>query len=215
MKKSQRLSFAPFKRNLSWIGLTLVVSASLIALTVLFHWMTGADYGELTRDPTALGQLPAYYGFLSQIGIFFWSASAAVCLFCLFILSERKSDENLKRFLLVSALLTSVLGLDDVFTLHESVFPGLGIPQNLVLASYVAFAIIYLVRFYSIILETEYVLLAMALLFFAVSVGLDVWEPRGIDRYIFEDGAKLVGQVSWLAYFFRAGNYAIRPIGAK
>ena len=215
MKKSPRRSIAQLERNLSWIGFTLVVSTSLIALTVFLHLITGTGYGELTRDPTAIGQLPAYYGFLSQIGIFFWSASAAVCLFCLLVLSDRKSDTNLKCFLLVSASLTSVLGLDDVFTLHESVFPDLGVPQTLVLSGYVVFTVIYLARFYSVILETEYALLVMALFFFAVSVTLDVWEPRGIDRYIFEDGAKLIGQVSWSAYFFRAGIYAIRPTGAK
>ncbi len=103
--------------------------------------------------------------------------------------------------------MTLVLGIDDVFLLHEKVFPWFGVPEEAVVGSYAGFVLFYLVKFYSVILKTEYVLLVMALSFFGLSATLDLVQPHG--SYLLEDGAKLVGIVSWLAYFFRTGESAI------
>lgn len=50
----------------------------------------------------------------------------------------------------------------------------------------------------------------MAFLFFGLSVTLDLLQIPSIDPYLAEDGAKLVGLISWLAYFFRCGTLAIQ-----
>ena len=191
------------------IGLILAVSAVLVGVVLLLHFWKGIPIGRLTRDPTSIVGSPLYTGFLSQIGIFFWSASAAICLFSAKVLSRHPDSLKIKCFLFVSGLLTLVLGLDDVFLLHEKFFPYLGVPEKAVFVIYAVFVLFYLVRFYSIILKTEYILLGMALVFFGVSVTIDLFQPYGIDRYLFEDGAKLVGIVSWLAYFFRVGAFAV------
>ena len=197
------------------IGLVLAVSAILMGMVLFLHFWSGIPISRLTRDPVALGELSVYAGFLSQAGIFFWSASATLCLFSARVLSGNTEHQNLRLFLLVSGLLTLLLGLDDTFLLHEKVLPHFGIPQNLVLGSYAGFVLLYLFRFYPLILETEYVLLVIALSFFAVSVILDVLEPPGISLFFFEDGAKLTGIVSWLAYFFRVGEDAVYFYGAR
>ena len=59
-------------------------------------------------------------------------------------------------------------------------------------------------------LDSSDVLLGMALAFFGISITLDLLEPRGLDPYLFEDGAKLAGIVSWLSYFSRTGAFAVR-----
>ena len=103
-------------------------------------------------------------------------------------------------------MLTLYLGLDDVFLLHEKVFPRLGVPEEVVLCSYPVFMLFYLFWFYPVILKTEYILLGIALLFFGISVTIDLFDPSDIDIFfLLEDGVKLVGIVSWLAYFFRVG----------
>lgn len=196
--------------SLASIGFILVVSLLLIALATLLHVWQEIPFSRLTRDLTSLGRLPWYFGFISQFGIFFWSASTAICFFCVAVLPKNVSHARVKQFLVVSAFLTMGLGFDDAFQLHELVFPDIGIPQEAVLASYAVITLLYLVRFYPLIRETEHALLAIALFFFSVSVGLDVWEPAGIDRFLFEDGAKLFGQVSWLAYFFSVGKSAVK-----
>ncbi len=193
----------------SLIGLILIVSAILMGMVLFLHFWEGIPIGELTRDPNVIGDLPVYTGFLSQIGIFLWSASATVCFFSVTILSGHARHRKLKRFLLVSGLLTLLLGLDAAFLIHETVLPHFNVPQNLVLGSYAGFVLLYLFRFYALIPETAYVLMATALFFFAVSVILEILQPPGINPYFFEDGAKLVGLVSWLAYFFRVAEYSV------
>lgn len=187
-----------------------MVSAAFLGMVLFLHFWKEVPINRLTQDPTIIGGLSVYAGFLSQVGIFFWSASATMCFSSVILLSGREKQHELKRFLLVSGLLTLLLGLDDAFLLHESVLPYFGIPQIFVLGSYVVFVMLYLFRFYPVILQTEYRLMAFALSFFGISVMLDVLNPPGINPFFFEDGAKLIGLVSWLAYFFLVGIYSNR-----
>lgn len=187
------------------ICIALTVSAIIMGLVLFLHLWKGVPINRLTQDPTIIGGLAAYAGFLSQTGIFFWSATATLCFFSVALLWGFTEQRELRLFLLVSGLLTLLLGLDDAFLLHESVLPYFGIPQNFVLGSYVVFVMLYLLRFHQIIFQTDYILLAIALSFFGLSVILDVLNPPGINPFLFEDGSKLVGIVSWLAYFFSVG----------
>jgi hypothetical protein len=196
----------------SWpmIGLVLIVSAVLLGIALLLHFLRGVPLEKLMRDPIAITRVPPYIGFISQISIFFWSASAAFCLFSAKALPRYLDNFKIKRFLLVSGLLTLVLGLDDLFLLHEKILPDLGIPEKAVLVSYAGFVLFYLARFYAILLETEYILLGIALVLFGASIILDLSAPHGIALYLFfEEGAKLVGIMSWMVYFFRTGTSAI------
>lgn len=206
-------SLLPFlaRSRSSWpmIGLILAISAVLIGMVLFLHFWKGIPIGTLTRDPAAISGSPFYVGFLSQVGIFLWSAAAATCMFSANVLS-RTGNPEVKPFLLVSGLVTLALGLDDAFLLHEEAIPDFfAVPEKAVFASYAALALLFLVKFYSVILKTEYVLLVMASIFFGASVALDLLESPGTDLYLFEDGAKLVGIVSWLAYFFRTGASAL------
>ncbi len=207
--KSLLSHLARFRSSLPMIGLIIAVSAVLIGVVLLLHFWKGISISSLTSDPATIAKVPPYTGFLSQIGIFFWSASVAVCMFGAKVISRHPDNLNFKRFLNVSGMLTLVLGLDDVFLLHEEVFPLFGVPQLVVLVSYAGFVLFYLFRFYSLILKTEFVLLGMALFFFAVSIIVDVFEPQFFGRLLVEDSAKLVGIVSWLSYFFRVGILAV------
>ena len=209
MKSSFSINRARFRAHFPVVGLVLAVTAVLVSAVLLLNVWKGIPIGKLTRDPASITGVPIYTGFLSQIGVLLWSASTTICLFCASLLSTRQDKLRIKPFLLTSGLLSLILGLDDIFLLHERVFPDLGVAEEIVFASYAAFLFFYLFRFRAIILKTEYILLGMALLFFGVSITLDVFEPAGIDPYLWEDGAKLAGIVSWLAYFFRTGIFAI------
>ena len=212
--KSIPVPVARFRSSWPAIGSILAVSAGLIGVALFIHFWKGVPIGSLTRDPATVADVPIFTGFLSQAGIFFWSASAAICLFSAKVLAIQPDRLGFKRFLLVSGLLTLVLGLDDVFLLHEVFFPHFGVPENLVYVGYAGFVFFYLLGFRSIILETEYALLGMALGWFGLSVILDVLDPPALGQYIFlvEDGAKLVGVVTWLAYYFRVGACAVQQV---
>ena len=100
----------------SWLAILLVfaVSAAFISGVLILHIWKGISIGELTRDPVGFLGGSFYTGFLSQVGIFFWASSAAICLFSAHILSRSSNVHKLKNFLIASGLLTLLLGLDDV-----------------------------------------------------------------------------------------------------
>ena len=116
---SERSLLERFRSSLPTIALNLAVSAVFIGVVILLRYWKGIPVGRLTRDPSALSGAPVYTGFLSFIGIIFWSATAAICLFSAKLLSRQPDSIRIKRFLFVSGLLTLVLVLDDAFLLHD------------------------------------------------------------------------------------------------
>ncbi|MEM9808005.1 MAG: hypothetical protein AAF959_22280, partial [Cyanobacteria bacterium P01_D01_bin.56] len=188
-----------FKSSLPPVAIIAAVSTLLLGLVAYLHVWNNIPISDLTRDVAAIGQLPFYAGFLSQIGILLWAASATICFFSATVLPKhRASSRQLKRFLFVSALLTLLLGLDDAFLLHETVFPQLGISSKATYAGYGVFLLSYLFRFHTLILKTDHILIAIALGFFGMSVAIDMLDLSGQRAFLFEDGAKFVGIVSWL-----------------
>lgn len=192
--------------------LIFVVSTLFIGIAWVLHVWKGIPLNILTRDPIAVIGAPLYTGFLSQIGIFFWAASAAVSLFGAQTLSENQDKQEFKRFLFISGLFSLFLGLDDIFLIHVQLFRYLGVSEIAVFMVYAGALIAYLFRFRAIILKTEYVFLGTALFFFSVSIGFDLLFYLGLDETIFEDAAKLVGIITWLAYFFRSAGL---PLSAR
>lgn len=217
MKSSTSL-VVQLRANWPVIGSILVVSAALVGAVLLLYFWKRIPIGYLTRDVTAIGKLPFYTGFLSQISILLWAAAAAVCIFSVKALSTCLGNDRIKAFLFASALLTLVLGLDDAFQLHEEVFPHfVGVTEKLIVATYALLMLVYLIEFRSTILKTDYILFGMALGFLGLSAAIDMVDLRSINPFLFqtsaqtlyEDSAKLVGIMSWLAYFFRVGVTAV------
>ncbi len=61
----------------------------------------------------------------------------------------------------------------------------------------------------SLIFKTDYVLLGLSGVFFAISILVDVFEPGFLPFHLLEDGAKLAGILCWLAYFLRVAVSAV------
>ncbi len=109
-----------------------------------------------------------------------------------------------------------MLLLDDLFLIHEDAIPNyLGISEKLVFLAYGLITALYLVRFRKVILRTNYVIFAIAFMFLAASVfidllpGLSRWIPLPPmllgENYLLEDGAKLFGITTWFFYFAHVG----------
>ena len=78
---------------------------------------------DFTRDPLSVMDAPFYIGIVSNIGIVFWAAGATICFFASAIVSRLPHSSNSTNFLLFGGIITTVLLLDDLFLLHEQVFP--------------------------------------------------------------------------------------------
>ncbi|MCB0195446.1 MAG: hypothetical protein KDJ65_26090 [Anaerolineae bacterium] len=204
-----------FQASIPW--LVAVYLPTLIALYVLIevNLRTGIPVAFLTRDPAAAMNAPFYVGIFSNVGILFWCSTAAICLFSYRVLPENTNNREWSLFFLSSGLITGWLLLDDLFLFHEEVFPEyLFIPQKVVFAGYGVLIITFLARFKATILNTAFLFLLLSFGFFGMSIfvdGLIKVKDFHIEfiavgfrgRHLLEDGFKLLGIVSWSAYFMR------------
>ncbi|MDO1448087.1 hypothetical protein Q0590_17570 [Rhodocytophaga aerolata] len=158
-------------------------------------------FNHFTRDPAAITNSNPLYGLLSNIGILIWCASATCCFLTYTIKSNWGSSKITTNFWLVSGLITSMLLLDDLFMLHEELFPNvLQIPEKAILASYFILIAAYLVNFGKIILKTRFLFLLLAFGLFGISVIADILNALPF-HFLIEDGSKFLGIVSWAIYF--------------
>ncbi len=203
------------RTNRATLLLVSMTAGTLIGTAVAIHFLKGVPIGYLMRDPVVTLHGKFYTGLLSQAGIFFWAATAATCLFAAHMMASWTSTPRFKGFFTVFGIISLLLGLDDVFLLHEEVFPHIGIREEVVFVGYAGISLVSLFAFRSLILTTDYLLLVAAACFFGASLTIDEIDGLiDLDRYIrarilFEDGAKLVGLLFWFAYFFRSAAFAI------
>jgi hypothetical protein len=185
---------------------------SLIALsaTALTSIYLDIPMYKFMRDPNSIMKVSPFMGIISNFGVLLWCASAVVCLFSRTILIRRIYDNDFSLFILCSGLMTILLLMDDLFMLHEYIFPRLfGLSEKPVTISYGALILFGLIKFKKCILETEFFILLVAIGFFGLSLIVDSFqyaiEPLvGQWRILLEDGFKLLGIVSWFGYFFKS-----------
>ena len=190
-----------FKSIFPSLMVIILISIVVLCSVLWAHLVHDISLKELTGDFAATLEVPIYVGIQSQIGIFFWAASAAICLYTTTLISGSEQ----KKFLILFGVLTLLLGLDDIFLLHEVVFPSIGIHQKIVQLGYMAFIGALVLRFYKTIFRSDYLLLLTGLFFFGISVMIDNFlsnESVIISQYI-EDGAKFIGILCWSVYLYR------------
>lgn len=186
--------------------LPLIIGSAIGAVGIagicVLAFVTGSELSELTRDVVAVVDTHLYTGALSTTGLMLWAATAGICLLGAALMAPMAQQRTNMWFLLSAGALTSLLAVDDAFLLHERVFPNyLGLPQNGVYAVYIGMIAAFLVGFLPKILKTDYVILASALGFMGLSVGMDQFIVYTRFETFVEDSCKFVGIVFWLTYF--------------
>ena len=182
-----------------WIVL-YAVTVVFLGVMAIISSNTDIPMYMFTRDPIAALEGPLYVGLVSNVGILLWIATGAICLFSFWVLRDNFNDQF--HFLLFSGLFTIVLCLDDLYQVHEMVLPEyIGIPQKVVFLGYGVTTLLYLLKFKSVIQKTNYFVFLVALLMFSISVAVDQI-PKSVlaNPHLIEDGAKLLGIVSWFIY---------------
>src|SRR6185295_18176055 len=97
-----------------------------------------------------------------------------------------------------------LLTLDDLFMLHEYIYPDfLHVPQKVVYGIYAVGFLWYFIRFRLLIWKTGPLLLILSFVFFGLSTACDLFLEAYKDPWIWywEDVPKFFGIVSWTAYF--------------
>ena len=192
--------------------LKVLLPALMILLGIaLISDHTSLRIRDMTRDPLqVLGGHPLI-GVLSNLGMILWVATITICLFCSFLIRSSKSSSLHVSFLRWGALITALLFIDDLFLMHDVIFPTyLGIKDKFFYLGYGVLVGIFFLKNYKLILETDYLYMAFALLFFFLSISVDMLvEPdQLLGMFLYEDGFKLLGITCWSTYFILTGwNY--------
>lgn len=202
MTKSYNFLKKNLAQNKSAIYLVISLSVFLLLSMVLICNYLDIPVERLTRDPAASLAVPFYSGYFSQLGGIFWIASACFAFFTGIIIKNGS-----RKFMLFSGGFVLLLAIDDIFMLHDGLFPEMGINENVFYLTYAILTIVYFRLFYRTILKSPFVLLLLAFGFLGLSVIIDLLPvPGSINRYIFEDGFKMMGIISWMAYTFKTGK---------
>lgn len=175
----------------------LAGTAVAIALAIPAAAILHQDYSFFTRDPTQIGRVPFYAGYLSSLGVLAWTTGAAVALFAA---SAAESPAS-RRFLVYFGCFTALLALDDLFLLHENA------PWN-EKATFLAYLLAALAGW--LLFRAEFrtpagrfaTAAACALLLSLVIDRLQhpLQARIGGARILLEDGAKFFGAVCWAVF---------------
>lgn len=179
-------------RHLIFAGLFGCLAVALVALA---SRLLGEPAAFLTREPQRALNGPHYAGILSNFGGLVWFGAAA-------ILSFAASVKPLNRgALILAALVTWAMGLDDVFMLHDEVYPKLYLHERLVSTLYFGAIGMIILRYYHQLSRSTLVGIAVTVFFWVLSVVLDLF-LRGFGQ-LPEDGSKFIGLVIWAAAWTR------------
>lgn len=163
------------------------------------------DLGELTRDPNTVLKGHVYTGMISNAGIFFWSASATICLFMAVFLYERAAYHGKTLLMLFAGLLSFVMGFDDVYQMHEKMFIDIRyIPEELFFLAYAVFMAFIVLVCFRTFMQTDFMLWFMALGLFMLSLLVDhdfIFVHK--DHAFWEDSFKFAGIFTWSVYYLR------------
>lgn len=171
----------------------------------------GEGIENLFSDPFDVGAF--YFGWFTGVSEILWCIAISVCFFTTFLLPQ--PNRQLKSFFLVSALLMSLLYLDDRFriTLILIVFFGAYTQVKAVVYSiYGSLLILYGWKFRQRISQTLYLPLLISFCLFAFSSLIDITPitSRGVHAML-EDGTKLIGLINLTLYFWYTCYTEVKP----
>jgi hypothetical protein len=179
-------------------------TTALLSIVILLGIEYNIELDYFTQDPAAITRSPFYIGFFSNVGVMLWCASAVACMLAWRVIPATEQTRNVRAFLLASSALSFLLLFDDLFMMHEEVYPVyFGIPENAVYLFYLNLALIYTVVFREIIFNSEYVFLILAALLIGVSTVIDTMPMPIPEDSFLEDTFKLFGIVSWFLFYIR------------
>lgn len=167
-------------------------------------------FRQFSRDPAAALDGPLYTGYYSNMVIVIWLVAATVPLFGALLLREA-GRPGPARFLLVAGLLTAAMGLDDLFLLHEAVYPALGVPQDLVFVVYAVVTAVFAWRFRHRLGPPGLLLVAAAYACWGFSVALDATLHLQAPITV-EDGVKAAGVAVWALLLLRHTHVELRGV---
>jgi hypothetical protein len=171
-----------------------------ISLAVLSE--NGFEIMEILRDPAQQSGQSSFLGFLSNIGIWLWISSTAICFFALLNDNSKFRDKEL---IFLVGTLSLILAVDDFFMIHDRY-----LDQGI---CYLAYAIVtgaLMVRHFNKIIGIDGFSFILAGSLLALSIITDLIQkhiplPYSVVQ-VFEEAFKFVGAAVWLYFSFKIAS---------
>jgi len=211
--------------------LAIYVPAGIFVVALFIVYLTlDIPFSTFVEDPAASLEYSGLTGVVSNVGILFQSAAAAVSIFGYILLRKRGITDGSGPFLLSFGLFTALLTIDDFFLIHEAIGDIMAgafgfsdsIGEGLTFAVYVALFLFIVIKNRDVVLHTEYLLLCGAIILFCLSTLIDLseaaftFENGNIGNKIFrigEDIIKFFAIITWAVYIIRSTMKLMKESG--
>ncbi len=196
----RRLGFDP-KRQLREIVPLFFLWIVGFCVLAIAGFQDEAPLKQLFLDPASLTGSPWYTGLISNIGILCWSVAATAAAGGAWV-AKQTGRPSASKFLLMGAVATVVLLLDDLLQIHATWLPKLGMNKFGSQILIVLPTVFWLFVFFRDLIRTRWLLVICALGSFAVSLAIDSGLGlTGTTSLMVEDGGKFLGVLAWALYF--------------
>lgn len=193
------------KKMYSYILFAGIPAALIYCISLFGLWSQGFSVMEILRDPAQQSGASSFLGFISNIGIWLWISSAAICFFSL-LTNETKIDDNGNELLILIAIFSMILAIDDFFLIHDRY-----IAQEICFFTYAVCALLLLFRHHKKIIEIDGFSFILAGLLLGLSILTDLIQYYLPYPYsyiqVFEEGFKFTGAASWLYFSGRVASF--------
>lgn len=193
-------------------GLLCVVLPALLfyAASVFILTNSGFTLREILRDPAQQTGLSSFLGFVSNIGVWLWVSSVAICCFSL-LAGVARGRSSHTELLVLLGLLSLLLAVDDFFLLHERY-----VYQKGIFLFYAVFAVSLLVRHFQRIIDIDGFSFALSGLLLASSIVIDITQRKIPLDYahvqLLEEACKFIGAALWLFFCGRTAAERLSPV---
>ena len=182
------------------------------APALVFYWLSleiltqqGFTFREILRDPAQQTGASSFIGFVSNIGVWLWVSSAAICIFAALTQGTTKNRNHTELLILMGGL-SLLLAIDDFFLLHERY-----VYQKGIFFFYAVFAITLMIRHYRTISAIDTFPFLLAGILLGSSVEIDINQRKipfdYIHVQIVEEACKFVGAAVWLYFCGRVATW--------
>ncbi|WP_375328531.1 hypothetical protein [Microcystis sp. BLCC-F210] len=178
---------------------------NLVVLLLILALIAGVDRVKLPSSllfyPPATPPTPIA-GLLTHSFQFLCCLPPIVCLFSYTLLSRKTSFNNSDNFLLVSAIITGLIAINEIFRIHI-ILLYFNIPKFLTISVYALAILIYGLVFWRQITQTYYQILIIALALLTFAIAIDFLHINNRDFASLSEGIpKLLSAVNLASYFW-------------
>lgn len=182
------------------VGLLAVIGTGVLAQ------IAGVSNEALTREPQIVLDGAWYIGALSNLGAIVWAVAAVSAALTATVTRGRE-----RTMFAAAGVYSTFLMADDLFLLHDAVYPRIGLGESVVQAAYLVVLVLITVRFRREMGPVAVGGVILTLGFWGASVGMDTLFNNAavnLDQLV-EDGLKFLGIVVWASVWATLSHLAL------